>query len=148
MASLEQNKTWDLVKLPIGKSVLYSKWVYKIKNEAGGTKRYKARLVVKGYRQRKGKREAPYGREAVASGSTGAVVRSSVAGRRSPVAVALVLDEDVAEAMVVVMQWHRRRVGGWWQQQQSMSKRLKTGAWASGSDSGGVKGVAAESEQQ
>ena len=54
MDSLKQNKTWDLVKLPAGKKALFNKWVYKMKNEADGTKRYKARLVVKGYAQKEG----------------------------------------------------------------------------------------------
>ena len=33
--------------MPIGKKVLHNKWVYRIKNEYDGSKRYKARLVVK-----------------------------------------------------------------------------------------------------
>ncbi|KAH9296563.1 hypothetical protein KI387_040151, partial [Taxus chinensis] len=52
MDSLEQNQTWDLVKLPAGKRTLQNKWVYKIKEEEGGQKRYKARLVVKGFAQK------------------------------------------------------------------------------------------------
>ena len=50
--SLKQNKTWDLMKLSTSKKALFNKWVYKMKNEADGTKRYKARLVVKGYEQK------------------------------------------------------------------------------------------------
>ena len=34
--------------------VLHNKWVYRIKNEHDGSKRYKARLVVKGFQQKKG----------------------------------------------------------------------------------------------
>ena len=47
--SLLGNQTWELTKLPIGKKVLHNKWVYRIKNEHDGSKRYEARLVVKGF---------------------------------------------------------------------------------------------------
>jgi hypothetical protein len=53
MDSLENNQTWDLVQLPTGKRELQNKWVYKLKEEDGGEKRYKARLVVKGFAQKK-----------------------------------------------------------------------------------------------
>jgi hypothetical protein len=52
--SLENNQTWDLVQLPTGKRALQNKWVYKLKEEDGGEKRYKARLVVMGFAQKKG----------------------------------------------------------------------------------------------
>ena len=42
-----------MTKLPIGKKALHNKWVYIIKNEHDGSKRYKARLVVKGFQQKK-----------------------------------------------------------------------------------------------
>jgi ATP-binding cassette subfamily B (MDR/TAP) protein 1 len=43
------------VKLPKGKKVLKNKWVYRIKQEEHMSHpRYKARLVVKGFSQRKG----------------------------------------------------------------------------------------------
>ena len=54
MDSLLRNQTWELTKLPVGKKVLHNKWVYRIKNEHDGSKRYKARLVVKGFQQKKG----------------------------------------------------------------------------------------------
>jgi hypothetical protein len=54
MDSLVNNHTWDLVQLPVGKRALQNKWVYKLKEEDGGEKRYKARLVVKGFAQKKG----------------------------------------------------------------------------------------------
>jgi hypothetical protein len=54
MDSLVNNQTWDLVQLPTGKRALQNKWVYKLKEEDGGKKRYKARLVVKGFAQKKG----------------------------------------------------------------------------------------------
>ena len=54
MDSLMHNQTWDLVKLPTGKTTLQNKWVYRLKEEDGGKQRYKARLVVKGFAQKKG----------------------------------------------------------------------------------------------
>lgn len=49
MDSLMKNKTWDLVPLPAEKRALPNKWVYRLKEEEGGQKRYKAILVVKGF---------------------------------------------------------------------------------------------------
>jgi hypothetical protein len=47
--------TWDLVPLPLGKSVVGCRWVYKIKtNSDGSIEQYKARLVAKGYSQQYG----------------------------------------------------------------------------------------------
>ena len=54
MDPLVNNHTWDLVPLPAGKRALHNKWVYKLKEEDGGKKRYKARLVVKGFAKKKG----------------------------------------------------------------------------------------------
>ena len=54
MDSLANNQTWYLVQLPIGKITLHNKWVYRLKEEDGGKKRYKARLVVKVFVQNKG----------------------------------------------------------------------------------------------
>ena len=54
MDSLLGNQTWELTKLPVGKKVLHNKWVYRIKNEHDGSKRYSARLAVKGFQQKKG----------------------------------------------------------------------------------------------
>eukprot|EP00253_Pinus_taeda_P011320 PITA_11320 len=54
MDSLMHNQTWDLVRLPAGKTTLKNKWVYRLKEEDGGKQRYKARLVVKGFAQKKG----------------------------------------------------------------------------------------------
>jgi hypothetical protein len=42
-----------LVDFPGGKRSLKNKWVYKLKEEDGGNKWYKARLFVKGFSQNK-----------------------------------------------------------------------------------------------
>ena len=54
MDSLMSNQTWELAELPPGKKALHNKWVYRIKEEHDGNKRYKARLVVKGFQQKEG----------------------------------------------------------------------------------------------
>ena len=51
--SLLTNKTWDLCKLPIGKMALQNTWVYRLKEEDGGKKIFKDRLVGKGFAQKK-----------------------------------------------------------------------------------------------
>lgn len=54
-ASLIANKTWELEKPPTHVTPIPVKWVYKVKRDgAGNIERYKARLVVKGFRQREG----------------------------------------------------------------------------------------------
>ncbi|KAJ9536538.1 hypothetical protein OSB04_un000290 [Centaurea solstitialis] len=48
-------KVWRLVKRPIDKSIIDTKWLFKNKKDEHGTiVRNKARLVVKGYRQQEG----------------------------------------------------------------------------------------------
>eukprot|EP00253_Pinus_taeda_P017240 PITA_17240 len=54
MDALMHNQTWDLVRLPAGKTKLQNKWVYRLKEEDGGKQRCKARLVVKEFSQKKG----------------------------------------------------------------------------------------------
>ena len=54
MDSLLGNQTLELTELLEGKKALHNKWVYRIKNEHDGSMRYKARLVVKGFQQKKG----------------------------------------------------------------------------------------------
>ncbi|CAL1354730.1 unnamed protein product [Linum trigynum] len=55
MDSLYENKTFELVKLSKGKRALKNKWVFKIKHDEHNRQpRFKARLVVKGFSQRKG----------------------------------------------------------------------------------------------
>ncbi|KAJ0027225.1 hypothetical protein Pint_36370 [Pistacia integerrima] len=45
MDSLLTNQTWQLTELPQGKKTLQNKWVYRVKDEHDGSKRYKTRLV-------------------------------------------------------------------------------------------------------
>ena len=53
--SLHENKTYDLVQLPKGKRPLRNKWVYRLKTDENTLQpRYKAKLVVKGFSQKKG----------------------------------------------------------------------------------------------
>ena len=42
MNSLKTNKTWDLVPLPPNRKALKNRWVYKVKEEDGERKRYRA----------------------------------------------------------------------------------------------------------
>lgn len=55
MNSLNENQTWNLTPLPRGAAAIPSKWVFRLKkNPDGSIDRYKARLVIKGFKQRKG----------------------------------------------------------------------------------------------
>ena len=50
--ALFKNYTWDLVTLPLGKSVVGCKWIYKIKTRSDGSiECYKTLLVAKGFTQ-------------------------------------------------------------------------------------------------
>jgi len=52
LLALAQNQTWSIVKLPKGKHVVGSQWVYKTKFNSDGTiDRHKARLVAQGFTQ-------------------------------------------------------------------------------------------------
>ncbi|KAL4290879.1 hypothetical protein GQ457_14G021340 [Hibiscus cannabinus] len=53
--SIEKNNTWELSELPKGHEAIGVKWIFKKKKKASGeVVRYKARLVVKGYKKRHG----------------------------------------------------------------------------------------------
>jgi ATP-binding cassette subfamily B (MDR/TAP) protein 1 len=55
MKSLHENHTFELVKLPKGKRALKNKWVFRLKiDEHCSRPRYKAKLVMKGFGQKKG----------------------------------------------------------------------------------------------
>ena len=52
LASLAANKTWTLVPCPANKSIVGSRWVFKLKLTSDGRPdRYKARLVAQGFTQ-------------------------------------------------------------------------------------------------
>ena len=51
--AIEKNNTWELASLPCRHQAIGVKWVNKTKkNSKGDVERYKARLVVKGYKQK------------------------------------------------------------------------------------------------
>ena len=53
--SIKKNDTWELTSLPQDSNPIGVKWVYKTKRDAKGVvERHKARLVVKGYKQKYG----------------------------------------------------------------------------------------------
>jgi hypothetical protein len=53
--SILKNDVWDIVPRPEGKSVVTSKWIYKIKHATDGSiKKYKARFVSRGFSQIEG----------------------------------------------------------------------------------------------
>jgi ATP-binding cassette subfamily B (MDR/TAP) protein 1 len=54
MNSLKKNDTYQLVEHPNSKTVLKNKWVFKLKYGDDNSLKYKARLVVKGFNQKKG----------------------------------------------------------------------------------------------
>ena len=52
MKSFQKNGTWEVVNLPDGKKPVGCWWIFTVKYKAdGGIKRYKVRLVAKGYNQ-------------------------------------------------------------------------------------------------
>jgi Reverse transcriptase (RNA-dependent DNA polymerase) len=53
--SIYDNKVWDIVPLPEGVKSIGCKWIFKTKNDSeGNVKRYKTRLVAKGFTQKEG----------------------------------------------------------------------------------------------
>jgi hypothetical protein len=53
--SILKNDVWDVVPRPEGKSVVTSKWIYKIKHPVDGSiEKYKARFVARGFSQIEG----------------------------------------------------------------------------------------------
>ena len=48
--SIMKNDVWDIVPKPENKSVLSSKWIYKIKHASDGSiEKYKTRFVARGF---------------------------------------------------------------------------------------------------
>ncbi|GJR98565.1 retrovirus-related pol polyprotein from transposon TNT 1-94 [Tanacetum coccineum] len=54
MVSLKMNETCSLVRLPAGKNASQILWMFMVKEEQDGSKRYKSRLMVKGFQQIRG----------------------------------------------------------------------------------------------
>ncbi|GKA59626.1 retrovirus-related pol polyprotein from transposon TNT 1-94 [Tanacetum coccineum] len=54
IVSLEKNQTCSLVRISAEKKASQRLWMFKVKEEQNGSKRYKARLVVKGFQQKRG----------------------------------------------------------------------------------------------
>ena len=53
--SIMKNDVWDVVPRPEGKSIVTSKWIYKIKHAADGNiEKYKARFMARGFSQKEG----------------------------------------------------------------------------------------------
>lgn len=53
--SIMKNNVWYVVPRPKDKSVVISKWLYKIKHGADGSaEKYKARFVARGFSQKEG----------------------------------------------------------------------------------------------
>lgn len=51
ISSIEENQTWEIVDKPVNKQILDTKWVYAFKDNETGTDKFKARLVVRGFKQ-------------------------------------------------------------------------------------------------
>ena len=55
LEAINENKTWELSDLPMGRRAIGSRWVFKEKRDGNGrTVRYKARLVAQGFSQKYG----------------------------------------------------------------------------------------------
>ena len=53
--ALQRNRTWQLVPRPLRANIISGKWVFRHKTRPDGSlERYKARWVVRGFRQRAG----------------------------------------------------------------------------------------------
>ena len=53
--SIMKNDVWDVVPRPKGKSIVTSKWIYKINHDAYDTiEKYKARFLAHGFSKKEG----------------------------------------------------------------------------------------------
>jgi hypothetical protein len=54
-SSIMRNDVWDIVPRPKGKSIVSSRWLYKINHVADGSiEKFKERFVVRGFSQKEG----------------------------------------------------------------------------------------------
>ena len=54
-SSLVENETWDLVRLPKGRTTIGCKWIFRVKYDGkGNIERFKGRLVAQGFSQKYG----------------------------------------------------------------------------------------------
>ena len=67
-----KNDVWDVVPRPEGKSIMTSKWIYKIKHATDGSiEKYKARFVARDFLRKKGsimRKHLPLWRDILRSG--------------------------------------------------------------------------------
>ena len=53
--SIARNSAWEIIPRPVGKSVVGSRWIYKVKQATDGSvEKYKERFVTRGFSQIKG----------------------------------------------------------------------------------------------
>ena len=53
--SIIKNNLWEVVSRPAGKSIVSSKWIFKLKHAVDGSiEKYKARFVARGFSQKEG----------------------------------------------------------------------------------------------
>jgi hypothetical protein len=53
--SIMRNDVWEIMQRPEGKSVVTSRWLYKVKHATNGSvEKYKAKFVAHGFSQREG----------------------------------------------------------------------------------------------
>ena len=53
--SIVRKNAWEIIPRPIGKSVVGSRWIYKVKQDADGSvEKYKERFVSRGFSQIEG----------------------------------------------------------------------------------------------
>ena len=53
--TIMKNDVWDIVPKPEGKSIVSSKWIYKIKHATDGSiEKYKSRFMARGFYKKEG----------------------------------------------------------------------------------------------
>jgi hypothetical protein len=67
-----KNDVWEIVSRPEGKSVVTSKWIYKIKHATNGSiEKYKAMFVARGFSQKEEAEARGFSTQGQESGSGG-----------------------------------------------------------------------------